>query len=298
MSMRIRPPFPWMGGKGKLVDQIAARLPQPSRELTYVEPYFGGGAVFFARRPSGIEVINDANGEIVTFFRVLRDRTDELIRYLQNTPYSRQLFYEWRVIQDTERLPELERAARFFYIARSAFGAESTRKNPAWAFAKVFDNKARSMAAVIDSELLQVRDRLRYALIENDDAMAVIRRFDSASAVIYCDPPYVQTTRRDGEYADEMSDHDHENLLRVLSACDAYVAISGYPSDLYADHLESRQGWSYVDFAHTCHVNRSGKVMENIEQERTERLWLNPRLTDWYERCAPRQCGLLDLLAV
>ncbi|MBU2825365.1 DNA adenine methylase, partial [Acidithiobacillus ferrooxidans] len=71
-----------------------ARLPGPSRELTYVEPFFGGGAVFFARRPSGIEVINDANGEIVTFFRVLRDRTDELIRYLQNTPYSRQLFYE------------------------------------------------------------------------------------------------------------------------------------------------------------------------------------------------------------
>lgn len=296
--MRVHPPFPWLGGKGKLADQILARLPEPSRELTYVEPFFGGGAVFFARRPSGIEVINDANGEIVTFFRVLRDRTDELIRYLQNTPYSRQLFYEWRAIPDPASLPDLERAARFFYIARSAFAAESTRKNPAWAFAKVFDNKARSMAAVIDSELLLIRDRLRYALIENDDAIAVVRRFDTPSAVIYCDPPYLQTTRRDGQYADEMSDQDHENLLRVLSACDAYIAISGYPSDLYSDHLESGQGWSYVDFAHSCHANRSGQVGEDIDRERTERIWLNQRLTDWYERHAPRQCSLLDLCAV
>jgi DNA adenine methylase len=287
-----------MGGKGKLVDQIAARLPQPSRELTYVEPYFGGGAVFFARRPSGIEVINDANGEIVIFFRVLRDRTDELIWYLQNTPYSRQLFYEWRAIPDPGQLPDLERAARFFYIARSAFAAESTRKNPAWAFAKVFDNKARSMAGAIDEELLRVRDRLRYALIENDDATAVIQRFDSPSAVIYCDPPYLQATRRDGQYADEMSDADHENLLRVLTRCEGYIAISGYPSDVYSDHLESGQGWSYEDFTHSCHANRSGKVGEDIDRARTERIWMNPRLTDWYERCAPRQCSLLELCAV
>ena len=52
--MRVHPPFPWLGGKGKLADQILARLPEPARELTYVEPFFGGGAVFFARRPSGI----------------------------------------------------------------------------------------------------------------------------------------------------------------------------------------------------------------------------------------------------
>ncbi|MGE0049438.1 MAG: DNA adenine methylase, partial [Acidithiobacillus sp.] len=187
--MSIQPPFPWLGGKRRLAEEILARLPKPSRETTYIEPFFGAGAVFFARRPSGIEVINDANSEIVTFFRVLRDRAGDLIQYLQNTPYSRQLFYEWRAIQDPERLPEIERAARFFYIARSAFAAESTRKNPAWAFAKVFDNKARAMAAVIDSELTLLRDRLRYALIENDMAIAVIRRFDSPSAVIYCDPP-------------------------------------------------------------------------------------------------------------
>jgi len=296
--MKVHPPFPWLGGKGKLAEQILARLPEPSRDRTYVEPFFGGGAVFFARRPSGIEVINDANGEIVTFFRVLRDRPDELIRYLQNTPYSRQVFCELRAIEAPEQLPELERAARFFYIARSAFAAESTRKNPAWAFAKVFDNKARSMAAAIDAELPLVRDRLRYALIENDGAVAVIRRFDSPSAVIYCDPPYLQATRRDGQYADEMSDQDHENLLRVLSGCEGYVAISGYPSEIYADYLESGQGWSFEDFAHVCHANRTRQVGDDVDRERTERIWMNPRLTDWYERHAPRQASLLDLCAV
>ncbi|MBU2822779.1 DNA adenine methylase, partial [Acidithiobacillus ferrooxidans] len=94
------------------------------------------------------------------------------------------------------------------------------------------------------------------------------------SAVIYCDPPYLQATRRDGQYADEMTDQDHESLLRVLCACDAYVAISGYPSDLYSDHLESGQGWSYVDFAHSCHANRSGQAGEDIDRDRTERIWM------------------------
>jgi len=296
--MMVRPPFPWLGGKGRLADQILARLPAPSRELAYIEPFFGGGAVFFARRPSGLEVINDANSEVITFFRVLRDRADDLIRYLQNIPYSRQVFCELRAIEAPEQLPELERAARFFYIARSAFAAESTRKNPAWAFAKVFDNKARSMAAAIDAELPLVRDRLRYALIENDGAVAVIRRFDSPSAVIYCDPPYLQATRRDGQYADEMSDQDHENLLRVLSGCEGYVAISGYPSEIYADYLESGQGWSFEDFAHVCHANRTRQVGDDVDRERTERIWMNPRLTDWYERHAPRQASLLDLCAV
>jgi DNA adenine methylase len=296
--MMVRPPFPWLGGKGRLADQILARLPAPSRELAYIEPFFGGGAVFFARRPSGLEVINDANSEVVTFFRVLRDRADDLIRYLQNIPYSRQVFYEWRGIADPEKLPDLERAARFFFIARSSFAAESTRKTPSWAFAKAYDNRARAFAAVVDSELWTVRDRLRSVLIEHDDAVAVIRRFDSPSAVFYCDPPYLQSTRREGQYADEMSDGDHENLLRVLSRCEGYVAISGYPSDLYADYLESGQGWSFVDFAHTCLANRSGKIGEDIDRGRTERLWMNPRLAGWYEQHAPRQSSLLDLFAV
>ncbi|MGC9217080.1 DNA adenine methylase [Acidithiobacillus sp.] len=295
--MTVRPPFPWLGGKGRLADQILARLPAPSRDLAYIEPFFGGGAVFFARRPSGLEVINDANSEVVTFFRVLRDRTDDLIRYLQNTPYSRELFHAWRSMPNPASLPEIERAARFFFIARSSFAAESARKTPSWAFAKAYDNRARAFAAVVDSELRTVRDRLRYALIEHDDAVAVIRRFDSPSAVFYCDPPYLQSTRRDGEYADEMTDTDHERLLETLLSCEGYVALSGYPSALYSDYLESGHGWFFVDFAHTCLANRSGKIGEDIDRGRTERLWMNPRLADWYERHAPRQSSLLDLCA-
>lgn len=294
--MKVQPPFPWLGGKGRLAGDILSRLPGPARDRTYIEPFFGGGAIFFTRKMSGIEVINDRNGEIIHFFRILRDNADELIRYLQNTPYSRKVFYAWRAIKNPEDLPEIERAARFFYVARSSFAAESTRQTPAWAFAKIADNKARSMATVIDRELLLIRDRLRYALIENDDAARVIRRFDSEAAIIYCDPPYVQETRREGGYADEMSDRNHEDLLAVLTECAGYVALSGYPNDLYREYLEEGNGWSYVDFEHSCLANRTSGIAGDIDRKRTERLWMNPRLSEWNAVHSPRQSLLFDLV--
>ena len=295
--MTAKPPFPWLGGKGRLADEISARLPGPSRELTYVEPFFGGGAIFFSRRPSGVEVVNDANGEVIHFFRTLRDKPDELVGYLQNTPYSRQVFNEWRVIKAPETLPEIERAARFFYIARSSFAAESTRQTPAWAFARILDNRARGMSNAIDCELHHVRDRLRYALIECDDAVSVIRRFDSESALIYCDPPYVQETRREGGYSHEMADEDHERLLRSLLVCQGHVALSGYPSNLYRDYLETGAGWTYVDFEHSCRANRSGAVGD-VDRARTERLWMNPRLSEWNEKMGRRQSSLFEEMAI
>jgi DNA adenine methylase len=260
----MQPIFPWIGGKTRLAEEILTRIPPPHRERTYVEPFFGGGAVYFAQRPAGVEVINDRNGEIIHFFMTLRDRAEELVQYLQNIPYSREKFYDWRKAAP-ESLPDIERAARFFYVARSSFSGQSTGRTPSWAFARIADNRARALATVIDGELLQVRDRLRNTLIEHDDAIQVIQRYDSDCAVIYCDPPYVQETRSYGGYDDEMDGLDHERLLTMLKNASGYVALSGYPSDLYRDLLEGEKGWSYVDFDMVCRANRSTQVSISVE---------------------------------
>lgn len=292
--MTMDPIFPWIGGKTRLAGEILARLPQPHRERTYVEPFFGGGAVYFAQHPAGVEVINDRNGEVIHLFRMLRDHADDLVQYLQNTPYSREVFYAWRkAIPET--LPDIERAARFFYVARSAFFGQSTGRTPSWAFARIADNRARALATVIDGELLQVRDRLRNTLIEHDDAVRVIQRYDSEYAVIYCDPPYVLETRSDGGYEHEMDALDHEQLLSTLKHSDGYVAVSGYPSELYRDLLETEKGWSFVDFDVVCRANRPTQVGDGIDRSRIERLWLNPRLTEWNAvRETRRQVSLFD----
>lgn len=283
----MRSPLVWLGGKGRLAERITPLLPRPDRHLCYVEPFAGGASILFSRRPVGIEVINDANSEIINFFQVLRDHGDVLRNYLQNTPYSRQVFEEWRSV-DPETLDPLERAARLFHLSRSSFmasGASGDRK-PSWAYARIDDNRARSVMKVVDDDLLAVRDRLRQVYIEHCDALEVIRRFDAPQTIFYCDPPYHQDTRRDsGGYADELEDHDE--LLDTLESVQGMVALSGYPHPDY-DRLED-SGWRRHDFDIECAAGRTRESRENriagaIDTSRTECVWINPALQERLNR--------------
>ena len=276
----MRSPLVWLGGKGRLAERITPLLPKPDRHLTYIEPFCGGASILFSRRPVGIEVINDMNGELVNFFQTLRDSGDALRTYLQNTPYAREVFEDWRTV-DPATLPPLERAARIFYVSRSSFmasGAAGDRK-PSWAYARIDDNRARSVMKVVDDELLKVRDRLRQVYIEHGDALDVIRRFDSPNTCFYCDPPYHPGTRSDGGYADELEDHDE--LLDTLTAVAGMVALSGYPHPSY-DRLEAA-GWKRHDFDLECPAGRTRQSRDNrlaggIETGRIECVWINPAL--------------------
>ena len=291
----MRSPLVWLGGKGRLAERITPLLPKPDRHLTYVEPFCGGASILFSRRPAGIEVINDMNGEVIHFFHTLRDSGDALREYLQNTPYSRQVFEDWRSV-DPETLDPLERAARFFYLSRSSFmasGASGDRK-PSWAYARIDDNRARSVMKVVDAELLKVRDRLRTVYIEHGDALEVISRFDAPQTVFYCDPPYHPDTRRDsGGYADELEDHD--TLLDTLESVQGMVALSGYPHPDY-DRLEEA-GWKRHDFALECAVGRTRESRDNrlsgaIDTGRIECIWINPALQKRLNRDYAPQAAL------
>ena len=282
----MRSPLVWLGGKGRLAERITPLLPRPERHLTYVEPFCGGASILFSRHPVGIEVINDMNGDLVNFFRTLRDSGDALRTYLQNTPYSREVFEDWRE-KSPKTLTPIERAARLFYLSRASFmasGAAGDRK-PSWAFARIDDNRARSVMKVVDDELLKVRDRLRQVYIECGDALDVIRRFDSPNTCFYCDPPYHPDTRSDGGYADELEDHDE--LLDTLTAVTGMVALSGYPHPSYA-RLEDA-GWKRHDFALECAVGRTRESRDNrlsgaIDTGRIECIWINPGLQKRLER--------------
>lgn len=292
----MRSPLVWLGGKGRLAERITPLLPRPERHLCYVEPFCGGASMLFSRRPLGIEVINDANRDIVNFFRALRDHGDALREYLQNTPYSRQIFEEWRV-SNPATLPPLERAARFFYLSRSSFmasGAAGDRK-PSWAFARIDDNRARSVMKVVDEELLKVRDRLRQVYIEHADALDVIHRFDAPQTVFYCDPPYHPDTRSDGGYADELA--DHSALLGTLESVQGMVALSGYPHESY-DRL-IKKGWKRHDFDLECAAGRTRESRDNrlaggFDTSRTECVWINPALQKRLARDWSPQVSLFD----
>ncbi len=289
----MRSPLVWLGGKGRLAERIQPLLPKPERHLTYVEPFCGGASILFSRRPAGIEVINDANGDVVHFFQTLRDHGDDLRAYLQGTPYARQVFEDWRE-KSPDTLTPLERAARFFTLSRASFMASGDRK-PSWAYARIDDNRARSVMKVVDDELLKVRDRLRQVYIEHGDALDVITRFDAPQTVFYCDPPYHPDTRSDGGYADELEDHDE--LLDTLEAVQGMVALSGYPHPSY-DRLEAN-GWRRHDFDLECpsgrtRQSRDNRVAGGIDTGRTECIWVNPALQKRLSRDWSPQASLFD----
>lgn len=255
----------WYGGKHYFAQKIVALFPA---HHTYVEPYGGSAAVLVHKPVSPVEIYNDLDGELVNFFRVLRDHPEELARRLTLTPYGEA---EFESAKHATRDP-IERARRFLVIHRQSFGgrgqsfARSARSRSRRGMA---DNVSAWLTA-IDDKLVAMVTRLRRVELSCKPAIAVIRKYDSPDTLFYCDPPYVQSTRQPGcrsVYAFEMSDDEHRKLAQVLRACRGKIAISGHPSALYD---ELYHGWHTVSF-HVANHAAGG----NSKKRRREQVWLN-----------------------
>lgn len=258
--------FGWYGGKFSHLNWLLPLLPKCHH---YCEPFAGSAAVLLNRGPSPIETYNDIDGEVVNFFRVLRERTDQLIRAIALTPFSREEFYR-SVSKATKGVSEFERARRFFVRARQArTGLAQTASLGRWANCK---NTSRAgMSGVISRWFGSVEDlpdialRLLRVQIENRPAIEVIGLYDNPDTLFYCDPPYVHATRGDSKaYRFEMDDRAHCELAVVLHQVKGKVAISGYRCDLM-DRLYG--DWRRLDApAKKCH---------SIKKLRMEALWMN-----------------------
>lgn len=233
--------FGWYGGKFSHLDWLLPLLPETHH---YCEPFGGSASVLLNRWPSPVETYNDIDGEVVNFFRVLRERKNELIEAIGLTPFSREEFYR-AINLDRINAPPLERARCFFVRARQVrTGLAQTATLGRWANCK---NTSRSgMSGVVSrwlgsvDGLPEIADRLLRVQIENRPALEVIRLYDSPETLFYCDPPYPHEARGDSKaYGFEMTDEEHENLAQILSGVKGKVAISGYACPLmdrlYAD---------------------------------------------------------------
>lgn len=235
----------------------------------YCEPYGGSAAVLLNREPAPIETYNDLDGDVVNFFRVLRDQTEILIKMIALTPFSREEFY-YALDHEPEILSDLERARRFYIRARQArTGLAQTATLGRWANCK---NTSRAGMSGVVSRWLgsvpglpEIAERLLRVQIENRPALEVIKLYDAPDTIIYCDPPYLHSTRGDSKaYSFEMDHQHHQELAKTLSACRGKAAVSGYRCELM-DNLY--QGWRRYDapLKH-CH---------SIKQLRQECLWMN-----------------------
>jgi DNA adenine methylase len=269
----MRAAFPYYGGKARLADRIAGLLP-PHR--TYVEPFCGSAAVLFAKAPSAHEVINDRDGNVVTFFRVLREQPEALQRACQLSPYARE---EYEACDLREEVDDLERARRFFVRSTQSYNANGTFPGrSSWVTSlRQGGSKAASTRRRADA-LHLCAERLRSALVENRPALEALATFDSPGTVFYVDPPYLGSTRdslsgagrRIRDYAHDMPRRaDHSVLALALHSCRGAVLLSGYSSDLY-DELYA--GWDRIEIP----VARSSSNRRGVASDRAcEVIWSN-----------------------
>lgn len=278
-------PIRWFGGKGILAKWILTKLPED--HLHYVELFAGGGAVCLKKeRRSSIETLNDLDHDLIMAFRILQEdseRTKELIRLLENTPYSREQYKEfvksWFEEKDVTR-----RCWKWLMINRQCFGAQMFR---GWGYSVTSSHGGRAGTAnafqnLIERLPLYVR-RLKDVQLECDSWEKVLDRYDRPETLFYCDPPYVPATRRSGGYRHEMDLNDHERLIKSLLKIEGMAVLSGYPNDLYDKYLLPA-GWKTASRDTVCHTagatrhsGMQGAGGKTRQQKRVEKVWINPR---------------------
>lgn len=280
MSATLNQPLKWFGGKNYLARRIVDLMPT---HLNYVEPYFGGGAVLFARDPDderlwlpphkGVsEVVNDLNGELTNFWRILQhsDTCHDFRRIVAAMPFSG---HEFQLAQKTDIFgSDVDRAVNFFVLNRQSLGGMMK------SFTGITKTRTRSRMNNEVSAWLNCIEGLpatharlkRVLVLPPMDALAVIRKFDMSETLFYLDPPYMTETRVAKDvYAHEMTENEHRNLLHLLGGVSGKFMLSGYESALYSSFAR-RNNWNRHDFKlpNQAAGGKTKRVM-------TECLWCN-----------------------
>ena len=256
------------GAKWGMAKQIVSMMPH---HRSYLEPFFGSGAVLFNKPLSAIETVNDIDGDIVNFFKVLKERASDLAEAIALTPYAREVFDDAHENRGTD---SFDRAYRFAIRLSMGHGFKTYRKT-----GFKIDVYARERSYCVDSwnkmpyTLAQAALRLKQVQIENRPALELIRRFNYHNVLIYADPPYLMNTRCGKQYRCEMNEQDHLDLLSAVCDHKGFAMISGYPSEMYDREL---RGWEKYQ----------RKSYNQNADERTEVVWCN----------FPLQMSLFDMM--
>lgn len=243
------------GSKWTLADTIINLMPEHD---TYVEPFFGSGAVYFNKPTAKVETINDIDSRIVNFFTVCRDYPDQLVKKIKLTPHSREEY-----LNSYEVDPDpIEDARRLMVRCWQAIGAKTSDKT---GWRSIIDPNGPDTAtewANVWERIEEVAFRLKGVQIEKQDALQLLTRYNRPGVLAYVDPPYLLETRSKRLYQHEYNDNDHVELLELLAKFEGKVILSGYDSQMYNDCLSSWHKFSFT-----------GKAEAGAK--RTEVIWCN-----------------------
>ena len=268
MSMNSVIKYP--GSKWSIANWIISHFPP---HHSYLEPFFGSGAVLFTKKRSPIETVNDLDKDVVNLFWQIRENTERLADTIYWTPYARSEYERAWAAQYTET-DLFQRAVDFYVRMMMGHGFRTTGEKVGWK--NDVQGREASYAAgywcKTPEMIFKAAERLRKVQIENLPAVDLIRRFNFPNVLIYADPPYVLSTRHGKQYRHEMTDEQHEELLDTLSSHRGPVLLSGYDSDLYRDILHD---WHREEIPSRAQTSGAGVevLWMNFEPMSQETIW-------------------------
>ncbi len=219
----LNSPFKWVGGKSRLRKPIIDLLPP---HTCYVEPFAGAAWVLFGKPPSDVEVLNDIDQELVTFFRVVREKPDELIASFEWELVARAEFGRLANL-DPSQLTDVQRAHRFYYLIMAGWGGELNYPRFQTSITDGgHGNRLIGALKTLQERLLPIHERLRTVIIENLDWRECVDRYDRPGTVMYVDPPY---PGNGANYAYNMREwNSHRELAQRLSSTQCKWILSSY----------------------------------------------------------------------
>ena len=217
-------PLAYIGGKSKLAATIIDLMP---KHKSYCEVFCGAAWVFFRKEPSKYEVLNDLDGELVAFYRVLQNHLEEFLRQFKWLLASREWFEDFKRQQTAGGLTDIQKAVRYYYLQRMCFGGRVRNRT----FGTAPMCRPRINLLRIEEELSEVHLRLASATIENLSWQNMIERYDRPGTFFYLDPPYYKAPF----YSHNLELPDYEELSERLTKLKSKFILS------INDHSEMRR---------------------------------------------------------
>lgn len=269
MSKKIRPPVKTHGGKHYLKNFIIENFPENYEELIYCEPLCGGASVLLNKNKSKQEIISDLDKGLISIFKALRDEPQEFIERIKKIKYTEKSFNLAKEAEDGEFEDYIALAVNEYTLRRMSRGG--MRKSFAWS-ERQRGGKPGDVNAweTMTEELVNISERVKDAIILNENFFDLFKIWDEEDTLWYIDPPYLPSTRNESAvsvYKYEMTVEDHINLLQVIKNCRGKIVLSGYSSPVYNRALK---GWK-------C---KKKDVPNNSSQTKTkdrrlECIWMN-----------------------
>lgn len=260
------------GSKWNIARQLAELIPS---HHSYVEPYFGSGALLFSKPYSDIETINDLDSDVTNLFRCIQRDSEHLARMVMTTPFSREEYdKQFEMSKRATCIDCYERAAGFLVRCWQGHGFRTNEYKVGWK--NDVQGRERMYALWnwyrLPEWIIDIAERLKKVQIENRPALEVIERFNYDNVFMYLDPPYLFNVRAGNQYKHEMSDTDHDELLKIILKSKAKIMISGYESEKYNDCLA---GWHKEYFKSCAEHNGTRQEVVWMNYENTQRNLFN-----------------------